>query len=88
MFSKIIRSIDNPRYMMHDYITIFLPSLDIKEPDINMTIYLSGNTVVHNINSSIVVIMNWIRRVMGNPSYQIMDIKNLAVLASGSHGWR
>ena len=67
---------------MHDYITIFLAFLDIKELDINMTISLSGNTVVHNINSSIVVIINWIRRVMGNPSYQIMDINNLAVLAS------
>ena len=53
---------------MHDYITIFLISLDIKELDINMVGYFIGNTGVHNINIRIIVFINWISIFLGKPN--------------------
>ena len=51
--------------MMHDYITSFLTALDSKEPYINIKGSLGGNTLVHNINSRIVVFINSSRRFLG-----------------------
>ena len=52
---------------MHDYITRFLPYLDSKELDINMAGYFSGNNGVHNINSRIIVFINWSIRFPWKP---------------------
>ena len=49
---------------MHDYINSFLPSLNIKEPDIDMAGYFIGYTGVHNINSRVIVFINWSRRFL------------------------
>ena len=52
---------------MHDYINSFLPSLNIKEPDIDMAGYFIGYTGVHNINSRIIVFINWSRIFLYKP---------------------
>ena len=54
---------------MHDYITSFLLALDIKGPVINMASSFSGNTGVHNINSNIIVFINWSSRLLGKPNF-------------------
>ena len=52
---------------MHDCITSFLPALDNKEPDINITGSFSGYTGVYNINIRIIFFINCSRRFMGKP---------------------
>ena len=52
---------------MHDYITILLSSMGIKEPYISMVGSFSGNNGVHSINSKIIVFINWSRIFMGKP---------------------
>ena len=52
---------------MHYYITRLILALDAKKLDINMTVYFSGNNGVHNINSRIIVFINWNRKVLGKP---------------------
>ena len=54
---------------MHDYITSLFTALDIKEPDINMAGSFSGYTGVHNINSRMIVLINWSRRFLGGTNF-------------------
>ena len=69
-FSNIILRINNPMGKMNDYITSFLPALDSKEPNINLASSFSGNTGVNNINSRIIVLINWSRQFIGKPKLQ------------------
>ena len=67
---------------MHDYINIFIPELDSKEPDIDMTRYFGGNNGVHNINSRIIVFKNGVLYSWGNTIYRSIDLNKPSVLVT------
>ena len=72
---------------MHDYSIRFLPSFYSKEPDINIVGFFSGNTRVHNINSRIIVFVNWSRRFMGKPKpKQEIDKGELVCFVGTAYG--
>ena len=55
---KVIRWADNARDMMHDKVLLFLPFLNGKVLDINMTGAFSRNTIVNHIDSRDVITIN------------------------------